>query len=97
MTPSSIDSTFASLSNNTLFFLTHLEGIPSPQQPFMGIYDSFIEPPTKDPATEHWDSIPDYNFRTLSPLNSPIVPLDSAVSLTPDVKKSPPNKSIPRK
>jgi hypothetical protein len=75
MTPSSVDSTFASLSNITSSFPVQFHRNSSSHSPFLSV----------DPA-KYWDSVLDQEFESFSPLASPFAPVDCATQPTLDVE-----------
>jgi hypothetical protein len=75
MTPSSVDSTFPSISNETSSFHMQFDGNSLLQSPFPSINPS-----------ESWDSVPSHKLERLSPLDSPFPPVDFAIHLTPDIE-----------
>jgi hypothetical protein len=83
MTPSSVYSTFPSISNETSSFHMQFDGNCLLQSPF----------PSIDPS-ESWDSVPGHELERLSPLDSPFPPVDFAIHLTPDVEMILPSEVI---
>jgi hypothetical protein len=82
MTPGSVNSTLASLSNNTPFFPMQFDGDPSLNSPFASVH-----------PIKYWDSASDLDedFEILSPLTSPFAPVDptSDVEMASDSEFNP--------
>jgi hypothetical protein len=83
MTPSSVNSTFSSLSNSTSSFPAQFDGNSSLYSPFPSVDHS-----------EYWNSVLGQELESLSPLASPFAPDDYATHITPDVEMESPSEFV---